>query len=275
MMSAMDSTASAAGSSKVGGLLKNKPLVEAIFELRWALQQGQLQPGQFNFDPNFRVLLGRFFDRVSTRFPAHEALPTAAVPEAMTPHMVHHRFRQNANGWPLIQIGPGILTYNQTADYTWKSFFSGVGFATGRLFESYPSAKDFQITTAVLRYIDAYEFDYSSKSAAEFLRRFLKIDVGLPEGLFNEDINPIPLSLNLQTSFACLNPKATVTLLLSTGQRDEKPAILSDLSVTSTFGTEEKFSQDKVPRWLDAAHAVAHQWFFRLIEGELESKFNA
>ena len=41
--------------------LPNKPLVEAIFEFRWALQSNPAG----GHDPGFRILLGRFYDRVS------------------------------------------------------------------------------------------------------------------------------------------------------------------------------------------------------------------
>ena len=30
---------------------------------------------------------------------------------------------------------------------------------------------------------------------------------------------------------------------------------------------------DEFDVWLDAAHAITHEWFFKLIEGDLEKEF--
>jgi len=43
--------------------LIDKPLIEAIFELRWELQQNT---AGLALDPNYRLLLGRMFDRLET-----------------------------------------------------------------------------------------------------------------------------------------------------------------------------------------------------------------
>ena len=94
--------------------LKYKPLVEAIFDLRWELQQ---KTAGFAADPNYRLLLGRMFDRLEADYPAHEPLPTANLPDEMVGYTVQHRFRAQPGGWPLIQLGPGILSVNETDSY--------------------------------------------------------------------------------------------------------------------------------------------------------------
>ena len=88
-------------------LLKNKPLIEAILEVRWNLEPGPA-PGTGR-DPHYKFLLGKLFETVKTRFPHHEELPAASIPEELTPYAVHHRFRESANGWPLIQVAQGFL----------------------------------------------------------------------------------------------------------------------------------------------------------------------
>src|SRR5438034_9047205 len=95
--------------------LKNKPLVEALVEIRW-----QLEPGSatgLSRDPHYKFLLGKLFETVKARFPHHEELPAASVPEEMTSHVVHHRFRKTPSGWPLIQVGPGIFSVNEAVRY--------------------------------------------------------------------------------------------------------------------------------------------------------------
>jgi uncharacterized protein (TIGR04255 family) len=53
--------------------LKNKPLVEAILELKWTLP-AQATPGMEG-DPHYRLLLGRFSERVESSYPFHGPLP--------------------------------------------------------------------------------------------------------------------------------------------------------------------------------------------------------
>jgi hypothetical protein len=103
-------------------ILKNKPLVEAIFELRWELQEHE--PGM-KIDPHYKILIGRIYDRinrVSAEYPFHEPLATATIPDEMVGYVVQHRFRKGENEWPLIQIGPGVITLNDTKGYVWEDF---------------------------------------------------------------------------------------------------------------------------------------------------------
>lgn len=49
-------------------ILKNKPLVEAIFELRWELKE---QESRMKIDPHYKILVGRIYDKVSNEYPFH------------------------------------------------------------------------------------------------------------------------------------------------------------------------------------------------------------
>ena len=97
--------------------LPNKPLVEALFELRWKPDEDASR-GQ----TAFRLFFGRYYDKIREGYPEIEDLPASQVPEALTPNIVRHRFRARPNQWPLTQIGPGILTVNETEKYKWDSF---------------------------------------------------------------------------------------------------------------------------------------------------------
>ena len=76
--------------------LKNKPLVEAILEVKWKLQSSV---PNLQLDPHYKLLLGRLYDRVSEEYPEHEQLPTATMPDEIAGYMVQHRFRHAANEW--------------------------------------------------------------------------------------------------------------------------------------------------------------------------------
>lgn len=86
-------------------ILKNKPLVEAILEVKWALNA---PAPNVSLDPHYKLLMGRMFDRLSERYPTHEQLPTAMMPDEIAAYLPQHRFRTGPEQWPLIQLGPGV-----------------------------------------------------------------------------------------------------------------------------------------------------------------------
>jgi len=251
--------------------LKNKPLVEAILEVKWTLKGAKPGP---QIDPHYKLFLGRLFDRLFTDYPAHEQLPTANMPDELVGHVVQHRFRTAPNEWPLVQIGPGIFTVNSTSDYTWSDFRPRAISAVEKLFDAHPKLDDLKISNIVLRYIDAIEFDHNSENAFEFLRDKLKIYISLPDNLFEDNsVNKMPKSLTWHSSFECQNPKGQITIRVANGQRNKKPAIVWE-TIVETSGSDLPKMPNIFEEWLDSAHSVTDDWFFKLIEGELERRFS-
>ena len=116
-------------------ILTNKPLVEAIFELRWELQE--VSPG-FKTDPHYPILIGGIYGKAKSQYGFHEKLPTATMPDEIAGYIVQHRFRKGENSWPLIQIGPGIITLNDTEGYVWEDFEKRIPAVVDMLFDTYP-----------------------------------------------------------------------------------------------------------------------------------------
>ena len=139
--------------------LQNKPLIEAFVEVRWQLAQDDTER---LVDPLYKFLLGRLYDRLLEQFPEHEKLPTATVPDEMVPHVVQHRFRPGPNEWPVVQVGPGIFSVNQTQAYTWSEFTNLAQWAVGKLHEAYPKPDELRIQRLLLRYIDAISLEPKS-----------------------------------------------------------------------------------------------------------------
>lgn len=250
--------------------LKNKPLVEAIFEIRWKLQGAPSGP---KTDPHYKLLLGRLFDRFLLDYPDHEQLPTANIPDELVGYIVQHRFRVAANKWPLVQVGPGIFSVNSTADYTWQDFRPRVVSALEKLYDAHPKVGDLMVTNLILRYIDAVDFDYASDSAFDFLCDNLKLTISLPTNLFNNtDVENRPNSLVWQCSFKCQRPKGIISIRFATGQKNNVPAIVWETIVESAGDDLPSMPKD-FSNWIDAAHEITDDWFFKMIEGELERRF--
>ena len=251
--------------------LKNKPLIEAIVELRWQLEDRGL--GQ-EHDPHYKLLLGRLFDRLQPEYPEHEELPTASIPDELVGHIVQHRFRTAANAWPLVQLGPGIITLNSTSDYAWSEFRRRAIVVVQQLYGAHPKSAGLRVGNLVLRYVNAVNFDVAEANAFEFLRDKLKIGIDLPKTLFNAtQVTSNPKLFMWQSAFQCTQPSATVTLKFASGQREGEPAIIWETTVQAS-SEDVPSLPGQFENWIDAAHKLADDWFFKLIEGELERRFS-
>ena len=253
-----------------GEVLKNKPLVEAILEVRWSLEQKG--PDLF-VDPHYRLLLARLYDRLSTEYPEPEELPIAAIPDEVTSYAVKHRFRHVANGWPLIQVGPGILTLNETSNYTWPDFRTRSIAVVGKLFEAHPKPDELRVRSLLLRYIDAVDLDYSKEDVFLFLSEKLKVSIAMPGNLFEgTGVSSLPARLALDSSFRTAKPQGMVNVRFVTGQIKGKGALIWETQVHSDDALPEL--PEGFDNWIDAAHGIAHDWFFKLIDGELKRRFS-
>ncbi|HUT75246.1 MAG TPA: TIGR04255 family protein [Armatimonadota bacterium] len=245
--------------------LPNKPLVEAILEIKWG---EQTQP-----DPAYPIIVGRLYEKVREAYPVIEDLPVVQVPPNMTIHVVRHRFRASEDGWPLIQVGPGVVTLNTTESYQWPGFRDRALALHPHIKESHTKPEALNVTSLVLRYIDAVEVDSEQMDMRDFLKRKLHIDVSAPDILFEGQ--PVENRLTdaiVQLSFPTTSPSGQVQLAISTGQKGGKPAVVWNTLLLSA-GTDAQKGWEDFAGWLDAAHSVLHHWFFALIQGDLYEGF--
>lgn len=247
--------------------LRNKPLVEALFEIRWALNG----PPGIAVDPNYQLLIGQLYSQIRERFPQHVRLPTAEIPEQMVPFTPQHQFRPGAGRWPLVQLGPGLLTVNDTEAYVWDSFKELCQYTASALFEVYPqTVSTLRITEVSLRYIDADLLE--GEAFLKFLQK-LKIDVSLPTSLFEDGrVGDSTLAVGLTLEFPTSEPRGTIRLAFNQGRKSDKEALIWDTRVTSRSG-DAPTEPARIVEWLEMAHLLTHDWFIRLIEGELLEKY--
>ena len=255
-------------SSKV---LKNKPLVEAIFELKWLLPESN----GVQADPNYKLLIGRLYERIKENYPYHEELPTAELPDEISSYLIQHRFRKEKDKWPLIQIGPGILTLNDTENYSFEDFQKRITSLLLDFMEMFPEGNKPQISNLVLRYVDAIEFDYEGKNILDFLQTALKTKVEMPHALFeNTEVDSQPIGLDIGLSFSCNRPKST-RIALKFGKAAKKGGGRG-LMWETTCVTKDKDAcgtSESIQQWIKEAHDLTDRWFFILIEGELLKRF--
>lgn len=252
-------------------VLKNKPLVEAIFELRWKLEE---PTSRIKIDPHYKILIGRIYDRVRSEYPFHEQLPAATMPDQIAGYIVQHRFRKGKDEWPLIQIGPGVITLNDTDGYVWEDFEGRICRVLDNIFEAYPDAENsLKVNQLLLRYIDAVVFDYREDDVFDFLKQKMKMDMRIHKKLFEETrVSKLPLGIDLRFSFPSIKPKGAVNLRFARGERKNVDALIWETMVISA---EEDVPEAKneIPMWVKDAHNLTDDWFFKMIEGELQRRF--
>ena len=101
----------------------------------------------------------------------------------------------------------------------------------------------------------------------------MKLGINLPDSLFQDtSVENRPQSFSWQAMFQCSNPRGKVHIGFATGQKEDKPAILWETTVQSAED-DLPIIPDGFPHWFEAAHEITDDWFFKLIEGELERRF--
>lgn len=251
--------------------LKNKPLVEAILEIRWQLRKKAQGIAE---DSHYKLLLGRVYDRLRQEYPEHQPLEAASVPDEMVAHIVQHRFRTGPDDWPLVQIGPGIMTLNDTHKYHWQDFRDRAIRLKRTLYEAHPKVTELAIENLTLRYIDAVEIDFRSTSVWEFLRDKLKVNISLAPVLFEgSGVDPVPRQFLSDQAFKSTRPKGTVQLRIATGQRNDKYSLIWE-TIFLSVGDDLPDMDSGFDRWLADAHRLVDDWFFKMIDGELLRRFS-
>jgi len=253
-------------------ILKNKPLVEAIFEYRWELVPG---PEGMKVFPHYDVLIGSLYEKIKNDYPFHQDLLSANIPSSMVEYIPQHRFRKGKNEHPLVQLGPGILTVNDAVGYVWEDFKPRIVKTIQALFDAYPDDKrSLEPSRLDLRYIDAIKFDFENENILDFLRKNMKLDLGIGPALFEDTgIGNAPKGLDLKLGFECATPNGAFKIRLRRGIFNKLDALIWETTVTSV----KEMGLPKIPEeigiWLEQSHDITHKWFFRLIEGNLMGQF--
>lgn len=256
-------------------VLRNKPLVEAIFEVRWRLKE--MQPGIF-VDEDFHLLPGLLFERLREHYPEYRALPAAELPPEIGGQFPRFQFKSKGDTWPLVQVGPGIVTLNDTENYVWEDFIVRIENLIEQLFDVNKTiGHSLDVERLTLRYIDALEFDYRNEDVFTYLKEKLKIQVGITPAVFADmTISPSPTRLALELTYSSNDPTGAITISFVTAQRtapegnSEPVLIWNSVFQSESQGAMEK---DEMIQWVNGGHALINRWFFALIEGDLLNQF--
>ena len=243
-------------------MLKNSPLIEVIFEMRWELVE--IAPMQL-VDPNYKLMVGQLFERLKDTYPYYEQLPASSIPDEAAAYIVQHRFRKDKDKWPLVQVGPGIVTLNNVEQYSWSDFEKRILQLINALFDAY-SNTDFELrpSSLLLRYINGVELD-GDEDIISFLNQNFRMNVNIDEKIFTKtSVSSLPLGADLRFYFPCDQPKGTVNLRFAQGKKDSKDSLIWELQMQGAYSAVK--SQQEIIQWCVQAHETLEYAFFGMLQ---------
>ncbi len=253
-------------------VLLQPPLLESVFELRWELEQDP-QSGRLR-DPSYPMMYGRLYEKFKNELPFIEDLPSTQIHPEANPFVVRHRIRKEKEGWPLIQIGPGILTINETKNYSWTPYRSLIARTVEAVGELFPKGTfGLNFIKCELRYVNGIPFDPKEENPLSFLSNKLhtKIDID-PEIFELNDASDSPISLGLNVLYPLQKPVGHLGLSFNLGQAEGKPAYILQTMIQS-LGETVPQDRDSFVSWLNISHETAENCFQTLCRGPLMNRF--
>lgn len=240
--------------------LKNAPLKEAIFELFWT---SPLDHTGFPIDNEFDLAQGKFSSIISSAFPTHKRIFPANSPVKMYGRPFH-QFWKGEVKWPVTQLGPGILTVNDTNEnYIWDpNYRNDIHAAINALNNSY--SKKLSFNKVSLKYIDTVDIP-STENITNFIGKNLQTDLinkyELPGTFKGLNINQVfthnesQVGINIQTAINNVNGNKAIIWITSVEKNGE-------------------FSADDIFGWLDQAHNTSSTLFVKMLNPEFYASFN-
>lgn len=242
--------------------LPKAPLQEVIFEVRW---DADIHP-QTNqlFDKNFELGLGAFQTIVKSKFPITKRKTASEIPTQLLFGQVIYQFWKAEDEWPVLQIGPGLLTVNCTEkNYDWQtSYFDLIKEALNYLESAYN--KKMVFTFAVLKYIDSVPLNEFSHDISGFIHKNFNFKFENTFGTFG------PLKqLQFDQVFELQDESSLHLAFISSKDNFENSSFIWQTSVHKSFIS----NNEEVLLWCDFAHTTASSLFKSLTKQEFYDSF--
>ena len=237
--------------------LKNAPLLEVIFELRWDISS----PADWE---KYTYLQGDLYSQLREKYPKRELLAPVDIPAELLKNKAVYRFRSEKD-YPLFQVGPGLLTFNTTdEEYDWVDYFQNIQELLQIFFELHPFQSGARVTPS-LSYFDFLKVDWQHENVLAYLNTNLNVKL---EHQFH-DFEQGPVGLNIGLRYKTALGALALRVDAGANKTGERGIVMQ----TKLDG--EKASPDLtiLNNWLDRAHSFSSQLFKDLTKGELYESF--
>ena len=257
---------------------ESPPLVEVIAEVHWHIERLSTIPDG-GVDPQFSGLVTKLEQALpSAGFPVVERLVPPQVPVELLADKPIVRFWTRDKTWPLIQVGPGIMTVNIVPPYEgWRAFKPTIVQALEQLSTHYPLADSLlKIERAELRYIDAFTKRNGFTTYPKFVNERLGFQITLPMGIAKSTNHPPEESVSwaADISFPIRDVANNFGVVrIRPGTVNDQSAAVMECAVRWNDPNGIPFSD--LSTWYDKAHQHVSDWFFALAEEPLLETFGA
>lgn len=237
--------------------LPNAPLVEVIFEIRWdSRSTDQLD--------KYAYLIGDYYNSIKDNFPVRQQLIQSILPVDSYIGLPAHRFWSAKDTYPLIQLGPGILTVNTLGDnYDWDTFSKDILFCIEKFNHNYKPENN--RINVLLQYIDFIPFDFLNEDVVGFLSEKLHTDVQ-PHFFETESI---PENIGYYFSYIYEDGKIGIDVKTGKLQEGQLGLIIRTVMSKDSINLEVNGLMD----WSSKAHTKASELFKKMTEGDLYNSF--
>jgi uncharacterized protein (TIGR04255 family) len=193
------------------------------------------------------------YSKLINKYPIREPLTPVEFPSELFVNNPAHRFRTQKSGYPLFQVGPGIITLNTIdANYSWPEFFKLIEELLKIFFEAYHSI-EFEKFTPILRFIDFFKINSETTNLVEFIRNSLNTNI--EQKFFKALQAPSIVTLNL--SYPTNLGLFTFNLNHGVNQKAEKGLIVQ----TGVNGMEFEQNNHELLKWINDSHEFCSEIF--------------
>lgn len=245
--------------------LPNAPLQEVIFEVKWALDINEKTNQAY--DKGFDLATGKFSGIVQKNFPVVKRKIPEEFPTNLLNFQTVYQYKSGENIWPVLQLGPGIFTVNDTDEnYDWENtYFPLINDGINWLENAY--TKNLSYRYASLKYIDTIkvkEYGYTG-DWKDFIAKNLNISF---ENHFDIDADLTDVQFN--QSFK-LDDKSKLQISVSSGKtnKQNEPLLVWQIEINK----QKKFSKAELFSWLVKSHDRTSSLFKELVKPKLYDSF--
>lgn len=239
--------------------LPNAPLLEVIFELKWDITSKADVV-------DFQYLHGDLYASLKSKYTHRESLLPPEVPLDIVKGTPVFRFRESRGSYPLVQIGPGIISLNTVDNkYFWNQFRDESNEILNLLNEIYPKFSKLNLSPA-LTYLDFFEYDKNEDNPLNFINSNFQLSL---KDVFMNSTDAKMHDVNFTFNYKV--DENTVSMNLRNGKiNNEKEGLILQ---TKIIGVKEQYNTYKLKEWLNNAHDLSSNMFKSLTSGKLYESF--
>ena len=245
--------------------LPNAPLQEVIFEVKWALDISEKTNQAY--DKGFDLAAGKFSGIVQDIFPIVKRKLPDELPINFLNYQTVYQYKSEENKWPVLQLGPGIFTVNDTdKNYNWeKTYFPLIKEGIQWLENAYQKKLTYHFVS--LKYIDTIKAnDYGFTGD---WKKFISDNLNLSfQNHFKIDSDVTDVQLNQAFE---LKDNSQLQISVSSGKtnKQNEPLLVWQIGINK----HKTFPDNELFQWLINSHEITSSLFKKLVKPDLYDSF--